>query len=165
MSRYTTLVNRSKWPEEQCTALRNHVEGGRLSYSGIANALNEEFDTHYSRQAAIGKASRLGLSNPFYLNMLSAPKKPRKPQVYKPRPKPQPVFLPAEIIQLRCSEIMPEHVGIVEAVGCRWPYGDSDFTFCNHAQLEGSSYCELHFQLSVGRGTASERRANQMVPV
>jgi len=139
------------WPEEQSAALSHHVLGGRLSYSGIAEAINTEFNTRYTRNACIGKSGRLGLVNPYWQKLATMVKKPRKPQVYKPRPKPQPVFLPPEVVQLRCSEIIPEHVGIVETAGCRWPFGDSPFTFCNHVQIEGSSYCSAHFNLSLRR--------------
>jgi hypothetical protein len=36
----------------------------------------------------------------------------------------------------------------LDAEGCRYPFGDGPFTFCNHAQHEGSTYCGPHMALS-----------------
>jgi GcrA cell cycle regulator len=48
------------WPKEHDDALRVHVADG-LTFSASADKLNEEFHTSYSRNAAIGRAKRLGL--------------------------------------------------------------------------------------------------------
>jgi hypothetical protein len=33
---------------------------------------------------------------------------------------------------------------IIEATGCRYPYGQGPYTFCGHSKHEGSSYCPAH---------------------
>jgi GcrA cell cycle regulator len=143
------------WPEERCVALRFHLLGGNLSYSGIAVALNNEFGTHYSRNSMIGKASRLGLSNSYMQKLATLPKKPKKQQPYKPRPKRQPMFVQAgEYVATECSEILPRNLTLIELEpnDCRWPYGENqDMRFCGHSQLEGSKYCWQHFNLSLRR--------------
>ena len=76
-----------------------------------------------------------------------------------------PVFEPAETVKLRCVEIDPRHLSLIdlEPGDCRYPYGGDEegeaITFCGHPQRRGSSYCTAHFHLSRGPGTAAERAA------
>ena len=133
------------WTDEQAKALTGHLVLG-MSMAEIAEALNEKFNTSYSRNAACGKAFRLGLKAP---GKPKAQPKPCKPQPYKLRPKPT---FNTETVQFRCAEIIPGNVSLVDlaADGCRYPVNDiSPFLFCNHPQLEGSSYCPGHYQLSI----------------
>jgi GcrA cell cycle regulator len=144
------------WADAHSTALSQHVLGGKLSYREIAEALNLEFGTHYSRNAAIGRSGRLGLVNPYWQKLASMVKKPRKPQPYKPRPKHDraPAFNSAEYIQIECSEIVPRNLTLLELErdDCRWPYGENqDMRFCGRGQLEGSKYCPAHYRLSLRR--------------
>jgi len=147
------------WTDEQAEALTGHLVLG-MSMAEIAEAINEKFNTSYSRNAACGKAFRLGLKSP------GKPKpqpKLRKPQPYKLRPRPT---FNTESIRIECVEILPGNVSLVDLAidGCRYPVNDiSPFLFCNHRQIEGSSYCSGHYVLSIGPGTTSERRANQIV--
>ncbi len=62
---------------------------------------------------------------------------------------------------IRCVEIVPRNLTLLELEpnDCRYPYGDSEITFCGHAKMEGVSYCVPHFELCRGEGTYSERRA------
>jgi GcrA cell cycle regulator len=53
----------STWEDAHSVALRELVEKG-LSFAEIARSLNQRFGTAYSRNAAIGRARRLGLSTP-----------------------------------------------------------------------------------------------------
>ena len=53
----------STWEEAHSVALRDCLEKG-MSFAEIARALNERFGTAYTRNAAIGRARRLGLSVP-----------------------------------------------------------------------------------------------------
>lgn len=43
----------------------------------------------------------------------------------------------------------PLHVKLLdlEPGMCRYPFGESDFTFCGHKQTAGSSYCFEHHEL------------------
>jgi GcrA cell cycle regulator len=80
--------------------------------------------------------------------------------------RPMPVFERTEAVELRCVEIAPRHLSLIdlEPGDCRYPYGgDEDgeaITFCGHPRRQGSSYCTPHFHLTCGPGTASERTAN-----
>jgi hypothetical protein len=53
----------STWEEAHSSALRELDEKG-VPFSEVARALNERFGTAYSRNAAIGRARRMGLSVP-----------------------------------------------------------------------------------------------------
>ena len=75
------------------------------------------------------------------------------------------MFEAAETVKLRCVEIDPRHLSLIdlEPGDCRYPYGGDEegeaITFCGHPQRRGSSYCTAHFFLSRGPGTAAERAA------
>ena len=60
----------------------------------------------------------------------------------------------AKTPKLRCVEIEPRHLTVIELEfdDCRYPYGGDEeneaITFCGHPRRAGSSYCAPHFQLS-----------------
>src|SRR5271167_900573 len=162
----------SNWAEEHSQALREYLEKG-LPYSEIANAINARFNTDYSRNAAIGRAKRMGLSGP---------ERPDRPARLKPQPKlnpkrlnkmraralsvPRPrmkVLERAAALNLRCVGIAPRHLSLLELEDgdCRYPYGGDRegeaITFCGHPRREGSSYCTSHFHLTSEPPAVSER--------
>jgi GcrA cell cycle regulator len=77
-----------------------------------------------------------------------------------------PKFEPVVSAKLRCVEVVPRHVSLLdlEPGDCRYPYGGEQegeaITFCAHPRRAGSSYCASHFQLTWGPGTVSERTAD-----
>ena len=152
----------TSWAPEHSDALREHLALG-LSFSEAARRINSKFKTDYTRNAAIGRAKRMGLVGP------GGPKTP--PRVVPP-PLERPYipatsrsrstalfpFAPepgkAEPLNLRCVEIEPRHLSLVELEhgDCRYPYGGDEegeaITFCGHPRHTGSSYCTAHFHLS-----------------
>ncbi len=159
------------WPPEHCDALRECLAKG-MSFAEAAGAINARFDAAYSRNATIGRAKRMGLAALDRPKRLSrAPqesKPPRSDKNCRPAAESKPELPAAERphrVRLRCVQIMPRHLSVVEleAGDCRYPYGgDTDgegITFCGHPQREGSSYCLGHFNLTRGAGTPSERAA------
>ena len=164
----------TNWAPEHSDTLRECLARG-MSFAEAADAINARFHTAYSRNAAIGRAKRIGLKGPDRpaglprpLQQLSAPRlqKIRKRAVESRQV--APVSVRPDRVTLRCVQIVPRHLPLIdlEAGDCRYPYGgDADgdaITFCGHPQHEGSSYCIGHFHLTRGPGTASERAA---VPV
>ncbi|WP_291865688.1 GcrA family cell cycle regulator [Bradyrhizobium sp.] len=162
------------WAPEHCDMLRECVAKG-MSHSEAADAINARFDTAYSRNATIGRAKRMGLAvfdRPKKLPRLSQQlNAPRLRKVREPaaESKPSmPVSEQPDRVKLRCIQIMPRHLTLMELEpgDCRYPYGgDAEgeaITFCGHPQYEASSYCIGHLHLIRGPGTASERAA---VPV
>ena len=154
----------SNWAPEHSDALREFIAKG-LSYSEAAHAINSRFKTAYSRNAALGRARRLGLG-PEDRQQPSMPAKPADGQeVSAPRagefgalplPWPVPVFKPTKPtkpVKLHCVEIEPRHLSLVdlERGDCRYPYGGDEegeaITFCGHPRRAGSSYCTPHFHL------------------
>jgi GcrA cell cycle regulator len=130
----------TNWAPAHSGALRKHFALGK-SYAEIARAINAEFNTNFSRCATIGRARRLGLGRVEP----AEPVGPAKPvEVAAVAPKAQasnlhelgkryetmsewfvPFFARVEIPRLRCVEIDPRHLSLLEleAGDCRYPYG------------------------------------------
>lgn len=106
-----------------------HAARPQFSFELIARKLTSEFGIRISRNAAIGKATRIGLPD-------------RLPQVgFGSRPKgPRP----------RLADVVPLHASLVDLTydQCRYPYGDGPFTFCGCPTINGLSYCEPHHRLT-----------------
>jgi GcrA cell cycle regulator len=152
----------SNWAPEHSDALREFVAKG-LSFSEAAQAINSQFNTSYSRSAALGRARRLGLT----ADDRRKPSMPTEPadlrDIGEPRagdfrklalPWPTPVFNEVKPVKLRCVAIEPRHLSLIELErgDCRYPYGGDEegeaITFCGHPRRPGSSYCTPHFHLS-----------------
>jgi GcrA cell cycle regulator len=166
------------WPAAHSDALREYFAMG-MSYSAVADAINTKFATSYTRNAALGRAKRMGLDGPVRLDdpSISPPaaespgleisaRRTRERRVSEFWPFP-PVFKATEVKELRTADIVPRHLSLIDLGrrDCRYPYGgDVDgeaITFCGHPKRSGSSYCAAHFHLIVGPGTASERTAHK----
>jgi GcrA cell cycle regulator len=132
-----------------------------MSYSRIADAVNAKFKTTYSRNAAIGRAKRMGLAGPDRpQDWPGPPPKAKAPRLHKLREhyasesrRSMPIFETAEPVKLRCVEIDPRHLSLLdlEPGDCRYPYGGDEegeaITFCGHPRRQGTSYCVAHFHL------------------
>lgn len=182
----------TNWPPAHSEALREHLARG-MSYSEIAAAINDRFQTAYSRNATIGRAKRMGLAGSRSEGNGSEPSpklsiKARQPSLCKLRQRrlpqrrlpemwwPIPKFKRTETAKLRCAEVDPRHLSLIdlEPSDCRYPYGGEEegeaITFCGHTRREGSSYCAAHFKLTRGPKltcdpiAASERAAETMRP-
>lgn len=150
------------WTDDQDAALTAYINAGKLSFAGMAAAINREFGTAYSRNSAIGRASRLGLTS----------KKPphligdviRKPRAKKSTANTGQHHIVTRIVsansfgglrvqqstareeyKLRCVEIVPLNLTLADLPdnGCRYIPGD-DLLYCGHPIKEGSSYCTPH---------------------
>src|SRR6266404_1940730 len=166
------MMEATSWAPEHSDALRE-LFARDMTFSEIAKAINSKFKTKYSRNATLGRAKRIGLARLARPESLP-PAKPRlsrlgelrstesRPPKFRWSP---PAFEEAEPINLRCVEIEPRHLSLVELErrDCRYPYGgDAEgeaITFCGHPRRPGSSYCTPHFHLTRGPGTAAERAA------
>jgi GcrA cell cycle regulator len=170
----------TSWAPGHIDALREYLAKG-MPYSQIAGAINAKFGTTYSRNAAIGRARRMGLASPARPGELPGhwpklPPKAKAPLRQKPQQRrvpeflrPMPVFPRVHTAPLRCVEIVPRHLRLVdlERADCRYPSGGDEegeaITFCGHPRREGSSYCAPHFHLTRGPGTPSERAAGTVL--
>ena len=160
------------WAPEHSGALRE-LFALNWSFAKIAAAINRKFSTAYSRSAVLGRAKRMGLagsdrsgSSPCGEPRLNRPGEIHLVESTSPRfPWAVPPFREAKPVELRCVEIDPLHLALIELEpgNCRYPYGGDEegeaITFCGHPRRPGSSYCTPHFHLSRGPGTSSERAA------
>lgn len=149
------------WAPEHSDALRQQLAKGQ-SFSEAVKAINRKFDTDYTRNAAIGRARRMGLAGP------ARPSTPTDaiPAAVRVDETRAVEFVPsarhwerleacdAKPAKLRCAAVDPRHLSLTELEfgDCRYPYGGDEegeaITFCGHPRRPGSSYCAPHFQLS-----------------
>lgn len=150
------------WPPEMIEALTRHWHDGKSA--GQISRLMPQF----TRNAIIGKASRLGLDGrqspiirtPSPRPPMTAAQRMRKVRAERARaagieladrqtaPK-EISSAPAPVLQPRRP--VEEHPGatllmLTDHI-CRWPIGDPrhpDFHFCGHASAEGLPYCDDH---------------------
>ena len=164
----------SNWAPEHSDALREFITKG-MTFSEAARAINSRFNTSYSRNAALGRARRLGLTGDDRQKP-SMPTEPAAPHdTGEPRasgfktlalPWPVPVFKETKPVKLRCVAIEPRHLSLIELErgDCRYPYGGDEegeaITFCGHPCRPGSSYCAPHFHLSRNPVEPPERAAS-----
>jgi GcrA cell cycle regulator len=156
------MMELMNWAPEHSDALREQLAWG-VSFAEAARRVNGKFGTTYTRNAALGRAKRMGLVG---LGKPPAPPSimpPRLERPYDSRPPrgksigylgamPKPGK--AEPTKLRCVAIEPRHLSLIELErgDCRYPYGGDEegeaITFCGHPRRAGSSYCTSHFHLS-----------------
>ena len=150
------------WATEHSDALQEHLTR-RISFSEAVRRINAKFGTAYTRNAAIGRARRLGITGPQRPNSLLPGKPAPLEKIHEPRSIesplsgphwPLPVFDKVAMAKLRCAEVEPRHLTLIELErgDCRYPYGGEEeneaITFCGHPRRPGSSYCAPHFRLS-----------------
>ena len=78
-------VVQTNWAPEQSKLLRELVARG-LSYAEIANAINAKFRTCYSRNAAIGRAKRMGITESDRAKPQPLPRQPPLDKILERRP-------------------------------------------------------------------------------
>ena len=159
------------WPPAHCEALKDFVTKG-MSYTDAANAINARFGTAYSRNAALGRARRMGLAEVERPKPAPTVPEPGFQQVTRlqldefallRRLRRRPAFSRLKGVRLRCVEIVPRHFELIEleAGDCRYPYGGDGegeaITFCGHPRRKGSSYCTPHFHLTRNPDVPAER--------
>ncbi len=140
------------WTTERVELLKTHFDAG-LSCREIANEIG------VSRNAVIGKLSRLGLTRGEFSG---EPRPPKKERTGKSVPRLQyqmlrtvyengePVLAAHVVSEHRCSlfELSKQR--------CRWPIstpGAEDFCFCGNTPLEGAPYCAGHTRLAYRSGS------------
>lgn len=135
-----------------------HGQADAPSFNSMASTINSEFGTDFTRNACIGRASRMRLAKRLNNIKSSFEKQAPPPKIknesrqrYSPESKRMvTIFENVEIVGLHCAEVEPRGLALLELEpsDCRWPYGDRDISFCGHGKMEGSSYCQAHFALS-----------------
>lgn len=157
----TTSRNlRETWTTERVAQLKSGVNAG-LSCAQIANAIG------VSRNAVIGKISRLGLSrgrNP------TAPRPREGVLIRQPKVLTQRLMLKALFASAPIADdvVSSEPCSLLNLAPrkCRWPINDVGtvgFTFCGNRTVDGMSYCAGHARIayrgSSGRPQEAPRAA------
>jgi hypothetical protein len=110
-----------------------------LTSRQISAKLAEEFGVSFSRNAVISHARRLKLP-------LDRPKSlmTKVGRAANNRGRARPPTLAPDAEPFRCAEVVPLNLPLIELeVGmCRYPFGDTDFTFCGLPAV--GSYCSGH---------------------
>lgn len=166
------MIESSNWAPAHSAALREFLAKG-MSYSEAARAINAKFGTGYTRNAALGRSKRMGLTSPQRVESPPiVPPLPSRPRPVRQRESsplkriaspPMSALQRAEPVKLRCVGLQPRLISLLELGpgDCRYPYGgDKDgeaIAFCGHPRQSGSSYCTPHFHLTRGAGAASGR--------
>jgi GcrA cell cycle regulator len=141
------------WTDERVERLKTLLADG-LSSSQIAADLGT------TRNAVIGKVTRLGLMRPAKVRIQHAPRAPRvriRNQgnagfvvVRQPKIEPEP-FIPLEEIEIPVAQ--RRTLQQLQDRHCRWPVGDpqdEDFYFCGGEMGPGACkpYCRAHARIA-----------------
>ncbi len=150
------------WTPAQDAALTAYLSAGKMSFAGMAAAINGEFKTNYSRNSAIGRASRLGLTSKKPPHLIGDVV--RKPHAKKSTANTGQHHVVTRIVsansfgglrvqqsiateeyKLRCVEIVPLNLTLADLPdnGCHYIAG-SDLLYCGHPVRDGSSFCTPH---------------------
>ena len=138
--------NVETWTAERVDHFRGLLAKG-LSFGAAATLIG------VSRNAAIGKAKRIGLEssyhpqkNPRATIVRKAKYRPRRRDV-SVRPVLQAIYdapptQPGEFLMIRLFDLQTHH--------CRFPIGDpldAAFAYCGHDYANGSAYCAYHHRV------------------
>jgi GcrA cell cycle regulator len=145
----TRISEQRGWTDERVDLLKKWWADG-LSASQIATKLGE-----CTRNAVIGKVSRLGLAGRTTTQRKTRPPRPQSRVVWafpiqKP-PKKAPAKPNYSGIPNSCASLPPHMLAIagLQANHCRYPIGDplqEGFGFCCHPRTHGA-YCAAHGKL------------------
>ena len=125
------------WPSTHDDMLRD-LYGQGVPLSGIAASLNATFETAYSRNAAIGRASRLGLTRGKPIKRTADRLAKPKVKLVEVAPAPEPSEPPAPAAAAPSRKARPLSLHELRANTCRWPL------WANHAPAPLASepaYC------------------------
>ena len=144
----------SPWKDEALCARARELWGNRTA-SEIAGILWDEFRIPVTRCAVVGWLHRekLTIKDKTELHRCTSNAGTLKARIVRANSNARRIILthePAELKALRCAEIVPRGLTLLEleAEDCRYPYGESDFTFCGHPKVDGFSYCQPHANLT-----------------
>jgi GcrA cell cycle regulator len=168
----------SPWTDAVIARLKElYLGDAQPPYQAIAETLNAEFGTAFTRNAMTGRVNRLKLANRKCSDgeLAVVPRMPRakkSPRVSQPRQRYDSgsrriltIFAAVDAPELRLLPLEPRAPGLsiidLEKNDCRWPVSSEEeqHFFCGHPQHAGSSYCFSHSSIAKGNGTSSERAA------
>jgi len=147
------------WTDERVAMLRQLYDEG-LSYGQIAAAIGG-----ITRNAAIGKASRIGLDKRGAPTVSNGRKKPRMRYTRRhPFHRAAPVPIVAQELE---PETLPNPVtlGELKPHHCRWIDGEvkgAETLYCGAGALKGHAYCGKHYRMAHTQPRAVDRGAFEL---
>lgn len=155
------------WTDEAVAALRKLVMSG-LSASQIAAEMSAALERNFTRNAIIGKASRLHMRigiKPKDAPIPAEKQKAKAPPAQKPKAievKPMVIVVEPPVVEIVIPQTRRVTIFDLEPGMCKFPIGDprkDDFTFCGATGVAaGRSYCAEHTKIAVSRvWTPAER--------
>jgi GcrA cell cycle regulator len=153
----------SPWTDEINNRLRELYETG-VSHSVIATILNETFGTTFSRNACIGRASRMRLKprDTCTVNFAIRAGLARYNAERKSAIKAAPLHIRLQALRERYARQQearhkPVSVGVPITMLSECAYAVASnpaghHLFCNHRKVPGSSWCAYHLEVVFRRG-------------
>ena len=124
-----------------------------------------------SRNAIIGKVTRLGLCRPARVSLVWLTNRVRKvPTGGRMRKRPMPLDVAEELLADGVTDLPPDQSEFavpfmdVKHEQCRWPLGDPrspSFMVCGAGKMNESPYCARHHRIAYHR---PEKRAAKFTP-
>jgi GcrA cell cycle regulator len=155
------MSTNASWSSERVELLKQFFQAG-LTCSQIAREIG------VTRNAVIGKMSRLGLSRPKdvirgQMRRAAALARPKTARTWRPKRTRLNIFAQQEILKeaFPSQQPRPEEVPIANGRGCtllelgqskcRWPInspGAEDFCYCGNEPVKGLPYCLGHARIA-----------------
>ena len=146
----------SPWTDDRCNRLCAMFADG-MTFGQIATEMK------ITRNAAIGKALRLGLHREKKPVGNPRPKPRHRPQKrVQWKPSVRPAELPVAVKSAAAEPLAPLNGGValidLRSEHCRFPYGDGPFMFCGRPAGDGQSYCAHHRRIAYQSSTRAPDR-------
>ena len=178
------------WSQEENAMLKRLVAEEDKTFTQAAEIINRQFGTAYSRNACIGRYSRMRdngqakelpinrrrLHRPGYARVSKPKTKITLPTIstrhtgnIEPSTRPTPAATVAHLPSM-LNNGGPEGVSIADVTGCRFAISKNDATnhlFCNAQTRAGRSYCDKHHAVcwkQPKKGRKPNRYRNWLVP-
>lgn len=153
------MAGKSIWSDAVIARLKS-LHSDDMAFSKIAEILNREFKIKLSRNAAIGKARRLGLvTRKPQPNSVVTPRRPRvrRAMAYS-APRKSTLDLADEMLARDPVQDLPPDESTFAVTfdqlrdpHCRWPLGDpstATFQYCGAEKMKEGPYCARHHRLA-----------------
>jgi GcrA cell cycle regulator len=148
VSEFNRIIGKGYWSGGAWSDADIKILSDLVADKFSARQIATVFKGRHTRSAVIGKCHRMGLQLTGSNKKYSA-EEARIRHIERERARRQTNAVrrvEAERVTVPTPEPTPYHLTVqqLQKDECRWPYGQSPYTFCGHKKLEGSSYCPYH---------------------
>lgn len=145
---------RRRWKPEYVDFLKDlWARPGNPSAKIVAERINRNFGTRYSRSAILSKIATEGMQGRRALGINPSWAKSKRSRYSTPCVADCEGVSPINHITVEASTFYGNPIGILELTEetCRWPIGDpatEDFKFCGAHPVTGKPYCHDHTRIA-----------------